>query len=559
MTPAPIRLLAVSLIVVGCKFSPAVPSGGIRCSADRACPAPQLCSDMNYCCAPDDLDPKCQRGATDAAADVSAPRKGPWRRLIPGPARLIGWSDACSHGPASVAGERWCAFSKGTDLWVLNVTRAAEMPVACDGSSPYCLALGENFWQADLQDFEVYRSGFRGDLLIFYTDNRQPRATFVGRIHAWRPGWARAAPLTDQNGHHCDARPTGSGVVCEHDATSVEFKFSVGRMATATDVLSPVETLPWARTLGGGLTDSGDHLAYSKPKDARAPSDLYVIETSKLPAAAPPAPVAADADLLHPSPDGSKLFFLRGVTLTGPAVTGTLVMADLPGVTNPIEMAPRVSKGFVIRGGDGSDRGFSAYQDFDGDEGALLLFLDRSKPGVFTNAGRAWWLGTRFSPDVRHAQVQGKQGALDEVRLVATATGTTCSLGTTNRGSVMVPAFTADSRYVLWLEDLEPTTRSGAAFVASTESCGGKRALGKQVSGWVVVPGRGIVFEDDWSAAIGGTLRSLVLDESGVTSRTATVIEDRAEAPFAALAGKPDVVYSVGGPQGGLFLATDPF
>ena len=94
----------------------------------------------------------------DVSVDlVSAPLPAtvaPPRLMVPGPARLIGDGPrACTNQvPPSGNGDRWCGFKRpaagagGTELWVINATRASTATVPCDGTSPDCVHLTSTLW-----------------------------------------------------------------------------------------------------------------------------------------------------------------------------------------------------------------------------------------------------------------------------------------------------------------------------------------------------------------------------------------------------------------------------
>src|SRR5690349_10559867 len=83
-----------------------------------------------------------------------APRPASVQRLVPGALGLVGrTTSGCSTG-VGLGSDVWCAFYRagaeaGTELWVLNVSRAMNSAVACDGTSPDCLRLTTNLWTGD--------------------------------------------------------------------------------------------------------------------------------------------------------------------------------------------------------------------------------------------------------------------------------------------------------------------------------------------------------------------------------------------------------------------------
>src|SRR5205085_2342402 len=81
------------------------------------------------------------------------PGVAPAHRILGPDATLTGGGEGtCSHQvPASGNGDRWCVFTRpGNDarseLWVIDVTRAAAAAAPCDGRDPSCVRLTENVW-----------------------------------------------------------------------------------------------------------------------------------------------------------------------------------------------------------------------------------------------------------------------------------------------------------------------------------------------------------------------------------------------------------------------------
>jgi hypothetical protein len=94
-------------------------------------------------------------GCDGTLPPIEAPAPPPAvHHLVSGAVGLAGRTGTgCSSGVArpGVPPDVWCAFYRagaqaGTELWVLNVTRASLKPTVCDGSSPDCLRLTTNLW-----------------------------------------------------------------------------------------------------------------------------------------------------------------------------------------------------------------------------------------------------------------------------------------------------------------------------------------------------------------------------------------------------------------------------
>src|SRR6187551_2180500 len=101
-------------------------------------------------------------------------------QIVAGPVGLVGrTTTGFSSGVATTGGtaDVWCAFYRtraqgGTELWAVNVSRAASKPVACDASNPDCVLLTTNLWTGDplFNASHPTIHGFEGDTLIIYAD-----------------------------------------------------------------------------------------------------------------------------------------------------------------------------------------------------------------------------------------------------------------------------------------------------------------------------------------------------------------------------------------------------
>jgi hypothetical protein len=533
--------LALTLALGGCKFAPEIASGSFACSGDGQCPPGLSCGKSGQCCAPDEATclagpggaggrggaagqgPRGGTGGSDAAdtgpaagdglgalaADASTDGSRAPTRLFPGNVRLVG-EDASSCTSARDR-DRWCAIFRGSELWVVNVTRGmARGTATCldTGSDADCRLLTTTAFRSDVGGSS--RTGFAGDLLVYFADPQQAQdQRFRGGVYAWRPGWLAGRPLTARlSGESCDVNTLDANtVLCSEYVDDDHVDLVGGRLSPD---LAPLPRLGrsvrhWSPL--GSVSYSGDYLVFTLITEGKAPG-LYAVPAGQ--AAQPQARVtlAEDAIFNATGSNGTKVYFLRGLVAGQPFPTGALVRADLPSGKNPVEIARGVQVAYALDDGTGRDVGLVTVEALDAQaEGLVRLYADPTQPLKAILLGRASMLMLDATDDLRYFYLQQTTaaGAL-EARILDTRSGAACVLGTTARRERLGDQFTSDGQ-VFWERDSGPTV-APETIVASAADCTQKGKLGRSV-GAVRLLERGMVYQDDFKPDQGGTLRVL--------------------------------------------------
>jgi hypothetical protein len=385
-------------------------------------------------------------------------------------------TSACSNETPG-SGDRWCAFARGpkegpVSLWVVNVTRAREKDAEpCDAEGPNCLKLTDELWTGeDLwgpSHPRVHR--FDGDTLIFYAEASEPvRKPYAGPVFAWRPGWAQARRVTNDEGVSCSGHKRTPLIYCiqsldveARDPTDFggpiwhAFDLYAGSLDSDAE-LSLVEhiTVPveqqWA--FRASFDRKGEQLAYSSVKAPGEPESLRVVSMATL-GSEPPVTVLSDASQWLLSHDGAAVYALQG--FTRPSYEGKLVVADFPSGQNLKTVAGAVSH--IDPAGEdddpASDEDRGVGYDVSTDVGYAFEFLsDRSDASVPQRIGDAV-SGPRVAATGSHTLLfQETADGWPVARVFDNATGKGCTLNREFSAETYNGRFTHDSKRAVWIE-----------------------------------------------------------------------------------------------------------
>jgi hypothetical protein len=497
-----------------CSFSPDLSGGYLRCATgtDKSCPVDYVCRPTGYCCKPDDTQAQCagsvpfDGGLPDstptmdtlpAPPDVEPGMTLPPRRVLTGAMSLIGFDEACSHGIPASTPERWCGFIRGTELWVLNVSKAATTAVPCNGSDPSCrLLTNKLFLPASTTTKNGHtRAQFFGDLLIFYAEATQNIAAdelFRGGVYAWHPSFTEPRRMTSAAGTRCESHP------------------NVNAPSAWCEDVAPTG----AQEIRGGIIVAGQPLPSLWIK--AAPTDAHIVEVSRagdrlvlmqrVTGGAPavsliPADGAADPTkrvLVAPavwnfeqSVDGSLLYVVRDE-----GRKGGLFSVDMATGTKVTEIAPAIEGLSALRDDLDNDLGLVAYDGFASETANARLFLDRTMPTKSVAlAGRVG--GVALSPNKRFTlvstQVVTTPRRLTDAKLIDTTTMGSCVLQGTATTDRHFPYFSRSSSLVYWSQpSAEPDYDN---IWLATTSCQGKRAVTGQLLAFNTLANEGILYK----------------------------------------------------------------
>jgi hypothetical protein len=501
------------------------------------------------------------------------------KQLVKGRARLIGTHrTACSHQAGSA--ERWCGFSLPgatlgkTDLWVINVTRAQAADVPCDGTNAACLRLSADLWTGTPMNppFHPYSHRFFGDTLIFYANTPPDVAVFKGPIFAWRPGWPAARQITGANAFSCDGHPATDVASCLENVNIApgmpsQYDLHAGRLGTGP--LPMVAHIFPSRADGAFQTDAafspaGDHFAYSAGGATMAePETLYVWKTDDLPTPAKRVTVAANVSRWDFSADGKRWYWLRNYNypLRGSGVLGKgdLAVADFPAGGNEKTVAGAINTYQVLDEG-GADRGVAV---LDGATPAGLatykLVRDVARPEVVTTVSPGVG-GFALSPDLRFSVLQtvfNSQRRTSDVQVIKNDGSGRCALASaaTADDSLQTP-FLPHAGLVFWVDNVNPTSGVGEAWLANPDGCAGKRKFADALDFWFTVRDDGLIFSDTSAGAV-ATLRYAKLAAGAWPDAGPVTIREKAGWIYAPLGLERDhVVYYVdqGTAEDGLYV-----
>ncbi len=499
----PPAAFALLVLIAGCVFSPKLPSGQLTCGAGGVCPGNQICSAQGRCCDPTDERAQCSRligadaGApeTSPSIDVDQPVALPTaRRFVEGQAWLVGGQDGCTNAVPPASFERWCAFTRKQELWVVNATRGARGMIKCDGSDPDCLLMTSTLALGYEGIYEYTRPRFHGDMLLYYADPLHAPTRgepFRGGVHAWMPGWVKPRKLTGPEGLRCYA----------HSETSVPVAFcsdrdpADGHLIVHAGLVGPEGGLPrldrLEATFYGTLPPNGTRFFYSFGVGAR-PGPLMMAPVADIADRTKHVQLSPSVSWFSTSVEGSSLFALEPVG----EGSGTLFSVDVSTGNRRGNLATGVQRADIMWDGFGKDVGVVAYENATSTVGDAKLILDIAEPAKAVALGRVG--SVLVSPDRRYSYITKtfdlSRGEHDAIVVDNATSKTTCELQTEPRSLTPFHAFTPDSRFALWSDRI-----TGGIFhegwIAALPSCQKRRFSGNS-SLYYPVPG-GLLFVDE--------------------------------------------------------------
>jgi hypothetical protein len=436
------------------------------------------------------------------------------RLIVPGPARLIGdAARACTHQvPPSGNGDRWCGFKRavasGTELWVINASKAGTTAIPCDGTSADCLRLTGNLWIDEPLGgpFQEEANRFEGDTLIFHADaTSPPERPFAGPIFAWRPGWPAARRLAAQ-GYSCYAHEglplafCADGVTYQ-GSTPVDFDLMVGSVADPAGSLLPRLDHVWLQRadgevgFGARFSDQGDLFVYSTASSGGALTAGLRAARVTVTGVDPPIQVLLDVMNWEISPDGSKVFYYR----EWKSGAGRLTMADFPSGANPTLISSRsvhylvlghgsadLAVGFFVEPGGRFASEYRVVPDLKKPLDSVVVFRYQPPLEDFQRSGDGRFTGYAKSDD------KGLNG------YIARTDGSgECQLNLERNRPAFAYAFLDDSSLVFWAERSRVDPQSLDGWLADPADCQGKRPFSARLAYYSPVRSAGVIFADD--------------------------------------------------------------
>jgi hypothetical protein len=481
--------------------------------------------------------------------------------LVAGPAEWVG--DGASTCSSAAGADTWCAFARTrpdgkTELWVIDLDKAAAGPVACDGSSPLCQRITETLWtgQPISPPSHPTAHGFDGATLIFYADaTSAPAAAYRGPIKAWRPGWTAARTLSSPQGISCIGHPTAEVAVCVGDAAQVgngplEFDVRAGALAAATtDILPKIDRIRARGARGtalmwrGAFSPTGDTFALSSPSTDGLTEVLRAGKTSEL-GQGPLGVIAAEAAVWRIANDGKKVYYLKGYNYS---TSGTLMMADYPTGENPVELQPRVGRFTVLGEPGGPDQGLGIVQDIANFTGAFRILRDRTRPQELVNVDGGTW-DVLLSSDLRYTFLPKLDDMGNEVGFIANNDGSgSCALNAKPGLATYNVRFLSAPSLVFWAEDsLEDATRI-EGWYTDPQGCAPKRRFSDRLM-YLEVAGKGVVFGEEEGSTQTMALKYASAGAGGLSGDGAgTPLGNSVTTPVGIAAGGRYVVFAVTG------------
>lgn len=441
-----------------------------------------------------------------------------------------GLSSCTNQEPAP--GDRWCGFSKGTELgreelWVVNVSAvAAGTPVQCTGTDPNCLRLTGNLWTGtpSVGPRHPFAHTFDGDTLIFHADATSANTDlYEGPIFAWRPGWSVPRQISTNKGVTCAGHFRGEVALCldniEPDVTQpLEFDLHAGPLpAAGGQPLPRVDRIHALRANDvtkwrAGFSRDATQFCYSTGRTSTDAESLWCYPTAALPAKAVPAGNRPDAPLVVGAArwqfarDGQKLYFLNGFNYSDQGDTkGALTMVDYPTGANPVVMNPDVGAFLLLSDGTDTDRGIGLFTQVAQNRGTLRFIRDRSAPqnSVLIAASIA---SATVSNDLRYTffnrNINEQTGLADAYvarneEATAQAPAPSCALQTRLATDLYGTPFLDKAGLVFWVDDVDPNVLVGKGMVANPADCSGKQQYANDIDFWFTVNDEGLIFSDD--------------------------------------------------------------
>ena len=518
------------------------------------------------------------RSRPDLSLDlVSAslpPSLAPPRLMVPGPARLIGdAARACTHQvPPSGNGDRWCGFKRptaaGTELWVINATRAGSTAVPCDGTSPDCLRLTGALWVDEPigGPYQEDANRFEGDTLIFHAGAvSAPNQSYTGPVFAWRPGWAGPRRIAAQ-AYSCLAHPNAPLVFC-HDAVVyqgaevVDFDVLVGSIVDPAGGLLPRLDHAFLRRADGQLgfgarfSNAGDYFLYSTPATARSPTAS--LRAARVTAAGVEAPAEALADVLdwELSHDGRQVFYFRDLKDNA----GRLMVADFPSGTN-LRLISSHSTRYVVLGDGNVDRGVGFFVEPGGrffSEYRVVPDLTRPLDSVVVFRYRPPLEDFQRSRDGRFTGYAKTDDTGLNGYIARTDGSGECVLNLEPNRPAFAYTFLASSGLVFWVERSLVAADAQDGWLADPEGCQGKQRFAARLAYYHPVRNAGLIYADEAEDDT-VSLEYAILEGGRWPAAGAVRVREGIDLPISILApGEDRIVFQVStGPpeQTGLYL-----
>jgi hypothetical protein len=287
-------------------------------------------------------------GTAGVTGAGGTPMAGVNLRVFSGTALLLDQGPSCTQEESATV-DRWCAFlslspTQTVRLSVLNVSQAIRGAIinCTTGTDPNCLILTSAWAQSD---DGLHPTLFQGDTLTYFDSSATP--------YVWRPGMPSARRLVIVNTATtgdvlgCQGSSKGTAVVCLRDlppamqpsTTTIVSEVLGGRAdSTANPLLARFDQViavnsadtDYARFSYGFPAPGSGHIAWTSRATATGPEILKVAQVDN---AATPTTVASDVHDWDTSPDGSRWYWVSG--LTGSPLAGTLQTAPFPAGAGP--------------------------------------------------------------------------------------------------------------------------------------------------------------------------------------------------------------------------------
>jgi hypothetical protein len=463
-----------------------------------------------------------------------------------------------------IAADVWCAFYRagaqsGTELWVLNVTRASVKPTACDGSSPDCLRLTTNLWTGDplFNASHPTIHGFEGDTLIIYADASVASADdpYQGALKGWRPGWPAARTLTSPVGYLCHGNPTAAVAHCldnvQKNGNNYELDLLAGSLAgTSTGPLQKaarIGTLGSRGQLmwGASFSPDGAWFLYSSPADGEDTEVLRMAPTTDG-GVGPAMEIRRGASKWQVAPDGKKLYLLDGYNYLDTAPAGILTMMDFPALGAPAALQANVGSYATLGAPGGPDQGLAFLQDVSKGNGTFRILRDRTQPAaaITVESGVNEFL---ISPDLRFTFVAKPEGPTSLV--VSNEGRGSCVLQ--DGRAVYSQTFAPDGSGIYWAQDAD-NAFDIEGWYAPSDRCDDRRRFSANLAFLSAVRG-GLVYAETDPDLQSMTLRFVPVDGGGLAEDRAVVIQPGIDLSLAR-GGQRFVMFTVSkGDQPGLY------
>ena len=435
------------------------------------------------------------------------------KQIVAAGAALAGdGTSSCTAEP----GDRWCAFRKPgvtgntTELWVINVTRAAASPtLLCDGTHPDCLRLTENLWTDEpiLGPRQRFAHRFDGDTLFFHADALSAAdAPYTGPIFAWRPGWAKAR-MVAAKAYACFAHLKRALALCVDNITydaavPVEYDLRAGALDDAGgDVLPIVDHVLNAqanrqRAPRVAFSDDGQFVVYTSAPVVDFPTPALKRVAVGTPMAGTPVEILSDVMDWALSIDGKKVFFFSEYK----DGAGRLAVADFPSGADPRASSYRGVDFIVLGNPSVGDRGVGLFIERGG------RFLSEYRIIPDSNALSEAVLVFRYTNPLEdfHFSNDGQyvgyaKGDPDEGfngYIVRTDGTRQCILNGEPNRPAFEYFFLDNSRRVFWSEESPTSSDYRDGWFGNPDGCTARRVFAERIAFYTPVGNAGLIYGD---------------------------------------------------------------